>query len=83
MIVLTLFSIYLISVLRMRRWIRIAYSKDGVRSGCRIEMDDVAVTFIPILNTGIMIGCMFHSPYMNVTDKKQKMLEKFYGIKEK
>jgi hypothetical protein len=83
MIGLTLFSIYLISVLRVRRWIRIAYSKDGFRSGCSVDMSEIMVTFTPILNTGIMIGCMFQSPYMNGKDKKQKMLEKFYGIKEK
>lgn len=82
MIGLTLFSIYLISVLRVRRWISIAYSKDGVRSGCSVDMNEIIVTFVPILNTAIMIDCMFQSPYMNRTDKRKKMLEKFYGIKD-
>jgi hypothetical protein len=78
---LILFSIYIISVLRVRRWIRIAYSKEGVRSGCSVDMNEIIVTFVPILNTAIMIDCMFQSPYMNGKDKKQRILDKFYGIK--
>jgi hypothetical protein len=45
-------------------------------------MNEIIVTFVPILNTAIMIDCMFQSPYMNRTDKRKKMLEKFYGIKD-
>jgi hypothetical protein len=44
-------------------------------------MNEIIVTFVPILNTAIMIDCMFQSPYMNGKDKKQRILDKFYGIK--
>jgi hypothetical protein len=83
MIGITLFSIYLISVLRMRRWVRIARSELGRWHGGDIDSEDIAATFIPISNTIFAICCLFHSPYSEKyrNNSWSKIINKIYGIK--
>jgi hypothetical protein len=83
MIGLTLFSIYIISVLRMRRWVRISYSEQGRWPCGDIDGSDIGATFIPLLNTICAILSTWHSPYSEKyrKDNGSKIINKIYGIK--
>lgn len=84
MIGLTLFSIYLISVLRMRRWVRISHSEQGRWwPGGDIDITEIAAIFIPFVNTIFAILSTWHSPYSEKyrKDNGSKIINKIYGIK--
>jgi hypothetical protein len=83
MIGITLFSIYLISVLRMRRWIRISHSELGQWHGGDVDGVEIVATFIPIFNTIFAIKSLFDSPYSEKyrNNKGTKIINKIYGIK--
>lgn len=76
-IIIIIVSVYLLSVLWNRRWVRKAYSKGGKYEGSSIGKDEVHITFIPILNTAIASYRVFEA-----THDRDKNYNKLFGVKD-
>jgi hypothetical protein len=73
-------AVYLVSVMAMYSWVRIAHSEGGYRVGKYIGTMAIWIVFIPLVNTvASIMGWVFFHPL----DKEQKELnlEKFFQIK--
>lgn len=74
-------TIYLISVIAMYAWTRIAYSENGIFSTRDTSFGDVYFTIVPLFNTtAAIIGWLFQFPYKH-TPRKKTNYNKFFGIK--
>jgi hypothetical protein len=54
--------VYIVSVAINWNWIRIAHSKDGIYYGLIPDMDDMIVTYAPLINSLYVFQCLFRRP---------------------
>ena len=76
-IVIIIISVYLLSVLWNRRWVKKAYSEGGKYERFRIGKDEIYFTFLPILNTVIASRRIFEA-----THDRDKSYNKYFGLKD-
>ena len=79
-------AIYLVSVIRVRRFIRQAHLPNGIWTGRPIVHLDFAFTFVPVINTLVALGLLTESPYVDgkppITFKKGAISNWIFGIKK-
>ncbi len=85
---IVLISIYTLSLLRMRWFIKTEYSENGNSAGSNATRQDLLVTFVPVLNTFAALVLLFEgeSPYSETYKHertKKRNYNKFFGIKKK
>jgi hypothetical protein len=79
--IIILISIYIISVLNVRNWMRKAHSTNGRFSNLKTSLKDVFWTILPIANTCMMFIMLTMSPYDDYY-KQSKNYNKFFGVKK-
>ena len=73
----TLILIYVLSAVLQYLHTKISHSKKGIYSIVKTDSLDVAIVFIPLVNTiTVIIGWLFYFPI-----KKTKNRNKFFNIK--
>ena len=82
MIVTLLIALYIVSVLYLRNWVKIAHSKDGKYSASNIDFIDFFYTFMPVLNTLMCFAFCDDSPYKNKPYRKPINYNKIFGVKK-
>jgi len=85
--ILLLFTLfYLISILLFRKWIKNAYSENGVWSCSNVEDFDVIVVLIPIVNFfSILIYMMLEESWNGKKRPKNRngsFAKRFFNIKD-
>ena len=58
-----LIAIYVLSVLFIRRWTRIAYSENGCFFNLDTDLIDIVLTLTPVFNTIAVFAYICESPY--------------------
>jgi len=76
-IIVIIISVYLLSVLWNRRWVRKAYSKGGKYEKYRVDKGEMYFTFFPIVNTAIASKRVFEA-----THDRDKNYNKYFGLKD-
>ena len=79
--IIILISIYIISVLKVRNWIRKAHSINGRWFNLETSLKDILWTILPIANTCMMFIMLIMSPYDDYY-KQSKNYNKFFGVKK-
>ena len=87
MILTILITIYILSFLRMYRWTKNAYSKDGIMYGFAPEFSDFLATIFPGVNTLFSFIVIKYSWTGKLNSKGfkidlSKFLSKFFNIKK-
>ena len=70
-------GIYIISVLRVRNWMRKAHSKNGRWDNQNTDNGALFFTLFPILNTFVSLILIFKSPYKEDSTNYNR----FFGVK--
>lgn len=74
-------GIYLVSVMAMYSWVRVAYSEGGYLSNYTLDNSHMWITFIPLVNTlAALMGWIAFYPLGK--EQKELNLEKFFQIKK-
>jgi len=82
MIVTLSIALYIVCILYMRNWIKIAHSENGIFSNSDVEFMDFFYTFMPIANTVCSFLFFFISPYENKQYRKPINYNKIFGVKK-
>ncbi len=85
---IVLISIYTLSLLRNRWFVRALHSENGLDYGKPVSKIEFIFTFVPVLNTFVAIVFTFlgESPYTETYRHemaKKQNYNKFFGIKNK
>jgi hypothetical protein len=74
-------TIYIISLLYCRYWLKIAYSKEGRWYNLNPSLVDLFIVLMPVYNTVGAIIFLFSNKYKN-QDQKTIHTNWFFGIKK-
>jgi len=78
-ILLIVLVVYIVSVLRARKWLQKAHSESGIYSGLTPNGGDVFIVLFPLLNTVFAIMMIFLPP---LCDHKTIDWGEFFNIKK-
>jgi hypothetical protein len=73
--------IYIVSVMSMYTWIKIAHSKGGYAEGTPVGTRSIMLTFLPLANTiASIMGWLFFYPAGS--KDRERSLEEFFEIRK-
>lgn len=72
--------VYIISFFLYRKWVNIAYGKNGSLRGLTITNSELFLTICPVINTVACIMWIVYPPSKDTKWKKIRFLKKFFNI---